>query len=53
MENVLKNLKPESVFRNFEALTQIPRGSGNEQQISDFLVQFARKNNLEVIKCYY
>lgn len=50
MENVLKNLKPDSVFRNFEALTQIPRGSGNEQQISDFLVQFAKKSNLEVIQ---
>nr|WP_312579803.1 aminoacyl-histidine dipeptidase [Sedimentibacter sp.] len=50
MENVLKNLKPEAVFKNFESLTRIPRGSGNEQQISDFLVQFAKKNNLEVIQ---
>ena len=50
MGNILKGLEPEAVFRNFEALTRIPRGSGNEKQVSDFLVQFAQKQGLEVIQ---
>jgi dipeptidase D len=48
--NVLTGLKPEAVFRNFEKLTQIPRGSGNEQAVSDYLVQFAKNLHLEVIQ---
>lgn len=50
MSNLLKNLKPESVFKHFEALTRIPRESGNEKAVSDFLVQFANNLNLEVIQ---
>lgn len=50
MEHVLKGLQPESVFRNFEALTQIPRESGNEAAVADYLEQFAKQLGLEVIK---
>ncbi len=50
MEKVLSGLKPEAVFRHFEALSQIPRESGNEKAISDFLVSFANENGLEVIQ---
>ena len=50
MEHVLKGLEPESVFRNFEALTQIPRESGNEVAVADYLEQFAIQLGLEVIK---
>ncbi|MCM0650709.1 aminoacyl-histidine dipeptidase [Clostridium swellfunianum] len=48
--NVLKNLKPYEVFKYFEEITQIPRGSGNEKGISDYLVAFAKEHNLEVIQ---
>lgn len=48
--NVLKDLKPVEVFKYFEEITQIPRGSGNEKGISDYLVAFAKENNLEVIQ---
>lgn len=48
MDNQLKGIEPEAVFRNFESLTQIPRGSGNEKAVSDFLVSFAKKHGLEV-----
>lgn len=48
--NVLKDLKPTEVFRYFEEITQIPRGSGNEKGISDYLVNFAKEHNLEVIQ---
>ncbi len=50
MERVLKGLQPESVFRNFESLTRIPRGSGNEKEVSDFLVKFASGLGLEAIQ---
>ncbi|MBU5455917.1 aminoacyl-histidine dipeptidase [Caproiciproducens sp. MSJ-32] len=47
---VLKNLEPKKVFEYFEEISQIPRGSGNEKQISDYLVGVAKKLNLEVIQ---
>ncbi|EOD00779.1 aminoacyl-histidine dipeptidase [Caldisalinibacter kiritimatiensis] len=50
MTRVLANLQPESVFKHFEELTKIPRGSGNEKEVSDFLVEFAKDNGLEVIQ---
>lgn len=42
MQKVLKDLTPNSYFMFFEELTQIPRCSGNEKQVSDYLVNFAR-----------
>lgn len=39
-----------AVFKNFERISRIPRGSGNEKEISDYLVQFAKNLNLEVIQ---
>ena len=39
--SVLENLKPERVFHYFEEITKIPHGSGNTQQISDYLAAFA------------
>ncbi len=50
MEGLLKDLKPQSVFKNFEDLTKIPRGSGNEKQVSDYLVKFATDLGLDVIQ---
>ncbi len=50
MSNVLKNLKPKAVFRYFAEMSEIPRGSGNEKAISDYLVNFAKNHNLEVIQ---
>ncbi len=44
---VLEELKPEKVFQYFEAICQIPHGSGNTKQLSDWLVDFAKARNLE------
>ncbi len=44
---VLENLQPERVFYYFEEIAKIPHGSGNTKQISDYLVGFAKKHNLE------
>ena len=47
---ILQNLKPEKVFQYFEELSNIPRGSGNEKQVSDYLVSFGKKLGLETIQ---
>lgn len=46
----LKNSKYTEIFRYFEEISAIPRCSGNEKQISDYMVEFARKHSLEVIQ---
>lgn len=40
----------ENIFKNFEAISNIPRCSGNEKKISDYLVKFARDLGLDVIQ---
>lgn len=42
-----KDLKPEAVFHWFKEISNIPRESGNEEEISNFLVDFAKKRDLE------
>lgn len=48
MTDVLKDLQPRKVFQYFEAISNIPRGSGNEKAISDYMVAFAKEHNLWV-----
>lgn len=48
--DVLKGLEPQIVFNYFEQISQIPRGSGNEKGISDFLVNFGKSLGLETIQ---
>ncbi len=43
-------LKPEKVFEYFDAISKIPRGSGNMEKISDFCLDFAKKHSLKAIK---
>ncbi|GKX30007.1 aminoacyl-histidine dipeptidase [Vallitalea longa] len=50
MSKVIEGLEPKSVFEFFENISDIPRGSGNEKGISDYLVSFAKERNLEVIQ---
>jgi dipeptidase D len=40
----------KKVFEYFEKISQIPRCSGDEQRISNYLVDFAKKRNLEYIQ---
>lgn len=46
MGNKIKELEPSKVFGFFHELTKIPRGSGNEKAVSDYLVEFASKRGL-------
>lgn len=43
---ILKDLQPAKVFSYFEEITEIPHGSGNVKQISDYIVDFARNHHL-------
>jgi len=47
--SVLQNVEPKEVFHYFEEICNIPHGSGNLEKISEYLVSFAQKRNLEVI----
>ena len=46
----IKNIESKEVFKWFEKISKIPRESGNEKEISDFLVEFARERNFEVYR---
>ncbi|HJA12122.1 MAG TPA: aminoacyl-histidine dipeptidase [Candidatus Mediterraneibacter merdipullorum] len=48
MEYRITGYKPEKLFHFFEEVCAVPRGSGNEKGISDFLVKFAKDRNLWV-----
>lgn len=50
MNSTLNGIKPEAVFRHFLSLTKIPRCSGNEREISNYLVDFANTHGLDVIQ---
>ena len=47
---VLTGLYPQRVFDYFEELTRIPRGSGNEKAVSDYLVSFAKEHGLSYVQ---
>ena len=44
---MLEHLQPERVFYYFEKMCEIPHGSGNTKQISDFCVDFAKEHGLK------
>ena len=44
------NLKPECIWRNFDALTQVPRPSGQREEIHKFLLDFAAKAGVEAFQ---
>lgn len=45
--SVLEGKKPENVLKFFEEIASIPHGSGNVEQISDYLVKFANDRELK------
>ncbi|WP_308227946.1 aminoacyl-histidine dipeptidase [uncultured Prevotella sp.] len=46
----IKNLNPECIWRNFDALTQVPRPSGHLEKVQQFLLDFAARVGVEVFK---
>lgn len=49
----VENLEPKEVFKYFAEISNMPRGSGNTNNIVDYLVDFAVKNNLKYKKDNY
>lgn len=47
---VLSELEPNRVFHFFEEICNIPHGSGNSQEISNYLVEFAKNRKLTYIQ---
>lgn len=52
-KQVLRELLQDRVFRIFHEISQIPHGSANEEKISLFLVDWAKKRNLFVMQDEY
>lgn len=44
------NREPQAFFHFFEEISAIPRGSGNEKAVGDYLTEFARSRKLECIR---
>jgi len=49
MSKEILSLQPERVWKNFYALTQIPRPSKSEEKIQEFMSKFGRDLGLETI----
>lgn len=47
MGEILSHLEPKRVWEIFEEILTIPRPSKNEEKIAAYLLDFAKKNNLE------
>lgn len=43
----LEQLDYKNIFKYFAEISKIPRGSGNEKEISDYLIAFAKEHHLE------
>jgi len=50
MEYKIVGHEPKALFQYFEEISAIPRGSGNEKRISEYLIRFAKERNLQ---CYH
>ncbi|MBR4602592.1 MAG: aminoacyl-histidine dipeptidase [Prevotella sp.] len=48
--NEILNLNPQCIWKNFYALTQVPRPSGHLEKIQQFLLDFAKKAEVEAFK---
>lgn len=48
--NEIKNLNPVCIWRNFDALTQVPRPSGHLEKVQQFLLDFAKEAGVEAFK---
>lgn len=46
----LEKITEERVFYHFQEISKIPRGSGNEKEISDYLIKFGKSLRLDTIQ---
>jgi dipeptidase D len=48
--NEIQNLNPQCIWKNFYALTQVPRPSGHLEKVQQFLLDFGQQAGVEVFK---
>ena len=48
--NDIQNLNPKCIWKNFYALTQVPRPSGHLEKIQQFLLEFGKQAGVEAFK---
>ena len=46
---ILRDLQPQEFFKWFGEICKIPHGSYNEQQMTQFLIEFAKQRNIKYI----
>lgn len=50
MNYIINGYSPATLFHYFEDISAIPRGSGNERAIADYLCAFAEEHSLEFLR---
>jgi len=45
--SVIENLEPKLVWKHFDEIRKIPRCSKHEEKIREYIINFAKKNNLK------
>lgn len=50
MENKLEGIEPQRVMKYFEKICSIPHGSYHTDELSDYLVSFAKKHELQYVQ---
>lgn len=45
--NSIKDLQPNAIWQNFYKLTQVPRPSNHEEKARQFMLNWAKENNIE------
>ena len=53
MEYVINGYQPEKMFHYFEEISAIPRASGKEEKLVDYLELFAKEHGLEYVRDSY
>ena len=48
--NEIQNLNPQCIWKNFYALTQVPRPSGHLEKVQQFLLEFGKQAGVEAFK---
>jgi dipeptidase D len=46
--SVVENLEPKLLWKHFDEIRKIPRCSKNEEKIRQYIIDFAKKHNLEI-----
>lgn len=49
-KSIIRGFEPARVFTYFEHISAIPRGSGNERAVAEYLVGFAREHGLDCVR---